>query len=38
MGCHGVLNIREDLGTDASSEEALGTIVGFKRAAQKLVN
>ena len=37
MGCHGVLHIWDDLGTDASSEEALG-IVGFKMMAQKFVN
>jgi hypothetical protein len=34
MGCYGVLHIWEDLGTDASSEEQLGTIVGSKTMVQ----
>jgi len=37
MGCHGVLRIREDSGTDASTEEALGTVVGSKKTVQKLI-
>jgi len=38
MGCHGVLRIREDSGTDASTEEALGRVVGSKKTVQKLIN
>ena len=38
MGCHGVVRIWEDSGTDDSSEEALGTTVLSKMMAQNLVN